>query len=500
VSIYNQPLSGRVELYVTNQYVPGVSSASLLPTKGNPRLTCIWTAVNWTSWVGIDPSDPCYDPTKNVYTIGVLGASYVNGLVSRYMLTASSGRQVRLLPLGTQFSNRLVPDNVNVTYVFDVEDATQDFVISATPAYGSVAIAVRKHYRTDVDPTDPSAQLWLPGCYQAYSGSQVVCSGYTWFASSVNGAPSVYIDATNPCTPVSALGVPPIVVNASCNATTDWTVGRYFVTVYGVNAGLNEYSISVTGARRPPNDVLTVAEGQPQLGFTSNVTVCPYRRNDTGACTGYGATAVQGAFFTFRVPAEFNPAAQLDQYVFLERLCGGRTTGDCGYPLAVYVRACMNGYCNAVDQYPHPATVYDYSLTMRRGDTSAGLSVPYGACYGPSGTLRTADCVYFVGVYPQCHFRNSTPVGANCTAPEIFRFTYTGNTGTTRVPVDCFSGPYNETCKLPAETAQVGDILRYEALLPQDTTTLSTVTVTACVGSASVYVCTPFAPGGTKCK
>lgn len=83
MSIYSQALSGRVEMYVTNQYVPGVSSATLLPTKGNPRLTCLWSAVNWTSWIGISPTDPCYDPTANVYTIGILGAAYINGLVSR---------------------------------------------------------------------------------------------------------------------------------------------------------------------------------------------------------------------------------------------------------------------------------------------------------------------------------------------------------------------------------------------------------------------------------
>lgn len=392
----------------------------------------------------------------------------------------------------------------NVTYVFDVEDPTQDMVITATPAYGSVAIAVRKHYRSDIDPTDPNANLVLPGCYKACSGCQVQCSGYTWLASSASGAPSIYISAASPCTPPRPFGVAPIVVNASCNATTDWTPGRYFATVYGFEQPWNEYSISVNAAGRPPNDIITVAEGQPEIGYTANTTVCPYRYNDTGQCTIYGVTKVSAAYFTFRVPAELNPAAQLDQYVFLERLCGGRTTGDCGLPMTMYVRACMNGFCTAVDQYPHPSTVYDYSVSMTWADSQVGLNIPYGACYGPGGTLKTADCVYFVGVYPNCQFpwNNASVPGVGCSNPEIFRFTYTGNTGTQRVSQDCFSGPYNQTCKLPVETALIGDLLRYEAFLPQSPAVTSSVTVTSCVGSATLYVCNPFATanGGTKCR
>lgn len=269
VSIYSQALSGRVEMYVTNQFIQGVSSAALLPSKGNPALACMWAGVNWTSWVGVDPSDPCYDPTLNTYTIGVLGASYINGLVSRFMLTGSSGKQVRLLPLATQLSNRLVPAYTNVTYVFDIEDNSRDTIITTTPTYGSVIIAVRKHRQGDVDPTDPNANLALPGCYQPASGTQLVCSNYTWLASSAQGAPSVYIPAANPCTPLTALGVPSPQVDSACNATRDYSVGRYFVTVYGINNDLNEYSISASVAGGPPNDVVSVAEGQPQLGFTS---------------------------------------------------------------------------------------------------------------------------------------------------------------------------------------------------------------------------------------
>lgn len=365
VSVYSQALSGRVEVYVTNQFIPGVSSASLLPTAGNPRLSCLWVASNWTSWVSIPTYDPCYNPQMNVYTIGVLGATYIPGLVSRFMLTASSGSQVRLLPLATQLSNRLVPDNVNVTYVFDIEDATRDTIITTTPTYGSVAIAVRKHYRSDIDPTDPNAVLSLPGCFQTHLGAQILCSGYTWLASSAQGAPSIYIPAANPCSPPTAMGVPSPIVNASCNATTDYTPGRYFVTVYGINKGLNEYSISAQVAGGPPNDVVTIAEGQPQLGFTTNYTICASRLNNTAGCVGDSSTFlnVQGSFFTFRTPAQTIPGLQLDQQMFLERLCNGRSTGDCGYSLAVYVRACVSGYCNPIDMYPHPSTVYDYSYS-----------------------------------------------------------------------------------------------------------------------------------------
>jgi hypothetical protein len=56
-------------MYVTNAYVPGVSSAASLPTRGNTRV-CMWVASNFTNLLQMSPGDPCYDPTLNVYTIG----------------------------------------------------------------------------------------------------------------------------------------------------------------------------------------------------------------------------------------------------------------------------------------------------------------------------------------------------------------------------------------------------------------------------------------------
>lgn len=148
---------------------------------------------------------------------------------------------------------------------------------------------------------------------------------------------------------------------------------------------------------------------------------------------------------------------------------------------------------------------------MRMRDSTGGLTVPYGACYTP-GALKTADCIYFIGVYPQCQDPwapgANVTVGSGCAAQEIFRMTYTGNTGTTRISQDCFSGPFNETCKTDPDTAGMGDVLRYEAFLPQDPGVMSTVTVTSCVGGATMYLCAPFGNAGgaggsgqgTKCK
>lgn len=427
------------------------------------------------------------------------GASYIPGLVSRFMLTAASGNQVRVLPVGVQLSNRIVQYNTNVTYAVDVEDPTQDLLLTLSPTYGGMAMVVQKHYRSDIDPNDPNAGLYLPGCYLGHSGAQMGCTNYTWLVSTATGAAALYIPAGSPCNPPQAYGVNPVVVSNSCNVTTDWGAGRYFVTVYGINKGLSQYALSAQGGGRGPNDIVTLAEGQPQVGMTANYTLCPARDPATGQClppiSGWTGP-VAATYFSFRVPIQRLAGASTTQYAFVERLCAGRSTGDCGFPLSVYVRACVDTTCTAVDTYPYPATVFDYSYTMGTDETTAALNIPFGGC---ANVTSGGDCVYFVGVYPQCG--GPTP-GSGCPASDVFRFTYSGDTGTTRVPVDCFSDAFNETCALPVETLALNDVARYEALLPTDGATPGSVALTSCLGTASLFVCLPFAngPRSSKCK
>ena len=97
-------------MYVTNQYVPGISSTSQLP--GRAYTGCQWVAQNWTSALRMQAGDPCYQSDRAGYTIAVLGASYVPGLVSLFTLTASTGT-IRLLQLGVQQANQYTPTNTS---------------------------------------------------------------------------------------------------------------------------------------------------------------------------------------------------------------------------------------------------------------------------------------------------------------------------------------------------------------------------------------------------
>jgi hypothetical protein len=95
-------LLGGVVAYVTNQYVPGVSAAALLP--GPTSTACQWLGTNY-SGLYMAPGDQCYNPNLPVYTIAIMGNTGFPGAVSRYELSASVQGDPTALVYGVPTAN-----------------------------------------------------------------------------------------------------------------------------------------------------------------------------------------------------------------------------------------------------------------------------------------------------------------------------------------------------------------------------------------------------------
>ena len=259
---------------------------------------------------------------------------------------------------------------------------------------------------------------------------------YTWLAP-YHGATVAYLPAANPCAPVAPQGALAPRVNTSCSPTSgEFGKGRYLAAVYGVERGPNIFSISAAGAGKSPNDVTALAEGSPSIGIFSNATICPTRSNFTGRCAGLTPTwtAVSAAFFSFSVPA--TTGTSLEQYVQLERMCGGGVAeGLCGPGLHAYVRACPSRRCRDIDRYPYP-TVNTADIEIAVDDITGILTLPPRLCYG--GLVGNDDCVYYVGVYPQCVPGALPGTGCGGAPPSVFRVTYSGDTGVEQLPYNCY--------------------------------------------------------------
>ena len=174
---------------------------------------------------------------------------------------------------------------------------------------------------------------------------------------------------------------------------------------------------------------------------------------------------------------------------------------------------CLPG-CTSYDAYPYAGhSVLDRIIHGDTGSLQVGpgrraahllllpalprprlppLQIPYNLCY-VNGTVGTQDCLYYFGVYPIC----SGGPGVGCSGPDAFRVTFEGETGTERIPDDCFaSGRY---CQLPISSTPVAVTRRYAAYVG-DTISTATVTVDACYGDVMLYGCRGTASPVEKCN
>lgn len=84
-----------------------------------------------------------------------------------------------------------------------------------------------------------------------------------------------------------------------------------------------------------------------------------------------------------------------------------------------------------------------------------------------------------------------------CAGPDAFRVTFEGETGTERIPDDCFSS--GKFCQLPRASTPVAITRRYAAYVG-DTISTAQVTVDACYGDISIYGCRGTASPVEKCN
>jgi hypothetical protein len=468
---------GAVTAYITNTYVSGSSSPSNLPGPNFPG--CQWIANNF-SGIYLSPSDPCYSPLQNTYTIGIYGNSGYSGLVSQYVVTASiAGDSSRLL-YGTPTTNIFVPKTFNVPFTFEVLDFSNDFIIATTPTYGEVGLLV-----APVDYRNGS----VPGCSMACSGCQVICANYTWNLPSFGSSPVLYLNVSDPCNPPvpASTGGPsnPVIVSPRCDAYS-MRPGRYWAVLYGY-AQISETSLAVVQNGQP----MQLADGQPQDLQTGPLTLCPNQRdNRTGACIpGYRPSTItyknQLSVLTFRIPYS---ASGIPAYVIVDRLCNGNTTGVCGQPLHAYIVACApsNGpgvlnKCNTDSAYP---SMFNSAVDFRVSSVQGTVQVSYSMC--GNSAFSGEDCLFYVGVYPICS-EIGLP-GQNC-PPSLFRATFSTEAGIERVPNDCLG--LGNTCVLPEVAGVVGSTKRYLAYAGDSTTNLI-LRAEACSGSVVMYYCDAF--------
>lgn len=487
-------LVGQIQVYVTNQYVPGVTPSNMLPGP-NSQVGCQWSCIQYSGcWMY--PGDPCYSPTAPggngpvIYTIAVVGTSGVPAQLDEYMIRANIVGDPSMLQLGVPTTDLFIPGRTNTNFSFELPDTTADLIITASVNAGEVIMMVAHD--------DPNFDV-VPGCNPPAPGSQLICNGWTWQANGV-GEYVIYIPAATPCQPLLPPGTTGIITGGPCaqgpnyNPAAAFRPGRFWVVVYGL-AAFSEMSLTVQELRGPvPRYLLT--DGQPQDTQTGLLTVCPNGSRDanSGACnnTKLGANfVVQGSIFVMSVPSsQFVTGAN---FVQVERLCGGNSTGLCGPNLYIAVNGCPYGQCSPTSVVPYNDNNTYFGYDLR--DVIGGFYIPYDACYGPAPPTpapgqRLPDCVYFIGVYSDNGGVPGKP-GFNAD-PALFRITMTTPAGIQRIAQDCLN--YGKVCTLPVHQPGVsGGSRRYEFYSGTPAVPVpTTVTAQLCAGDPSsfaMYAC-----------
>ena len=495
-------LLGAVALYVTNRFIPGTSPITDLPGPASTS-SCQWVCTNYTMCPAL-PGDPCYAPTfppgtasPVLYTVAVVGATGFPGATSTYTLAATNAGDVQQLQMGTPTTDIILAPQTPVTFVFDLGlgSARSDVAITATVNHGDVYMLVAPLRERGGGP-----QRGPPGCSPFAPGARLYCANYTWLATSGIGDSVLYLPSANPCAPVAPPGTPPPLVDPSCAAVFPGALqpGRYLVTIFPLNFA--ELSLLAQDYARPV-PVTLLADGQPQLLQSGPLTVCPGvpRDNSTGACPGASpALPTLGNLVAFFVPAG-NAAPFVT--VFIERLCGGNVTGECGTPLWVGVSACADGKCGAGPLVPYGADAM-YHVPMF--DAVASFTLPYEFCWNTStsGPIPPGgvNCYYAVGVWPATNLSRGGPAPGVGVPPATYRVTMTTPLATQRIPQDCpgagrFCSLSAQYMGLPGDSGAPAPPRRFETYLhavPKAGTSLpATVVASLCYGaSLNVYACT----------
>ena len=523
-------LFGAVGLYITNNYYPGVSQASILPgpTSAAP---CQWVCTNWTG-CSASPGDACYTPTGYngaavVYTVGVLGMSdsnFTSGALfnNEYAITAVNAGDPIALTIGLPMTDIVLFPYTNTTFVFELDGERTvyyDVLISASVNHGSVIMLVAPAFGVGLGAGNPPP----PQCVvPAFGGTRLSCTGAVWQATSGYGDSVVYLSAdySGPgvCAPVVPAGTIAPVTNSSLCLTyfppttgptgpSRLRRGKYYVTLY--TQVISELSLLVQVAGidqtdgqngRPPVRPVPrtiLADGQPLYLQTGPMTMCPgqLRDNVTEHCPPSAPSyTASGSMTIFRVPSG-TPMTFLN--VVVERLCGGNTTADCGpEELFIAVNGCAPDNCTANILTPYLADAY-FNYTM--SGAVAGFRIPFEACYAQCYTPLpnlAPDCIYAIGVFPSVS--GGTPgVGMNA---QTFRITLATPIGTQRIAQDCpGNGRY---CTLPTQFVAPQQSRVYESYASSNGAAVSvSLGAQLCYGTGlSLYVCVPGLASGTACS
>ena len=188
-----------------------------------------------------------------------------------------------------------------------------------------------------------------------------------------------------------------------------------------------------------------------------------------------------GTFLRFQSPALLSVA---DQSLLVERVCIQDWVGNCGLPVIVYVHSCSLApgptQCTSGDAFASPLL---YETRQRVADPLAAVS--FMSCGSTS-----ADCVYSVGIFPDC---SALPNGTAC-PDALVRVTWAGDSTAQMLSPECTGN--TRFCVLPSVdigAAPRGGIRRYASYANGDATSTQepiNVVIGACTGLLSAYLCT----------
>ena len=259
---------------------------------------------------------------------------------------------------------------------------------------------------------------------------------------------ALQLSPASPCAPAAIWDMPAATVAPSCGAAS-WGDGSgpFYVSIFAATddaMGVG-YTLLVSSAAVAAPPVWLEFGGSPTLLVT----------------TALHAPLPPGVFAALAVQNAVSPL----QTLRVDRWCGGPSMMDCGPPLRVYIRTCVNGdgggggggvgggsaagrVCNASDATPSPVTPYDSVVVVGAVDTDNGgsgpgadgatITLPQGAC---ATSTHTFSCTTFIGVFPDCGD------GVVCPSPVATVVRVSKDSSASLIPSACFgSGSGMASC------------------------------------------------------
>ncbi len=362
-----------------------------------------------------------------------------------FSISATSSQAVFGLSSGQPSPQRMLPAG-GVNRFFAVQTALgSDLLFSATLLSGTVTIVV--------SPSDPTVNCTAP---RACSASAV------WWSMNGPRAGNT-VRVYNPGTLVPGLGPcegPYRNSAASCDATSAWHTGSYYVAVYGITDAV--YTLTYTSY----SPYTQLADGVPAAG-----------------------AVVAGAPPVFAYSAGADLSLPDVRFILsVDASSGG--AGDGNAPLLYFMNSCVDSACTASDISPRPGAARATGVAARGADLDFFLTKFSPAYCQPPPNAPNSRCVYFIALFPSREGECAAGTPGACT----FRVTaqVQSGRGRTSLPFASINGSVATLLgNIPPGGGSTVELYLDDVAARADIT----ITLQACgPGYPTLYVCNPAAP------